>query len=110
MPPTGDRKCHVLYFGELVLAALSDLSQTWSAGTQVINDEKLSKGFAKVKGLGHGLASVVFPIHRPLCGGVPQNQHRAPQIDFVFFFFITRFGNIKIVPLTSGRNTVKMAA
>ena len=39
-PPTGDRKCHVLYFGKLVLAALSDSPQTWSAGTQGFNDEK----------------------------------------------------------------------
>ena len=29
---------------------------------------------------------LVFPIHRPLCGAAPQNQHRAPQIDSRFFF------------------------
>ena len=43
----------------------------------------------------------MFPIHRPLCGAAPQNQHRAPRIDLVFFLFIfliTRFGNLKIVP------------
>ena len=50
----------------------------------------------------------MFPINRPLCGAAPQNQHRAPRIDCLFFilliniiiiyFFITRFGNLKIVP------------
>ena len=76
-PPTGDRKCHVLYFGKLVLAALSDSPQTWSTGTQVFNDEK-SKGFAKVKGRGQGVASALrfrqctgsccnFRIQCPIC-------------------------------------------
>lgn len=27
----------------------------------------------------------VFPIHRPVCGAAPQNQHQGPQIDSAFF-------------------------